>query len=71
MKHWDAAAPGPVPSPCDSVCTMDERTGWCRGCFRTLDEIAAWAQLDDDAKRAVWRQLAARAQALPPAAQRD
>jgi predicted Fe-S protein YdhL (DUF1289 family) len=50
---------------------MDERTGWCRGCFRTLDEIAAWAQLDDDAKRAVWRQLAARAQALPPAAQRD
>ena len=35
-------AGGPVPSPCISVCVMDERTGLCTGCQRTLDEIAGW-----------------------------
>ena len=46
-----------VPSPCISVCRMDEATGWCLGCARTIDEIAAWGLLDDDEKRAVWAQL--------------
>ena len=30
-----------MPSPCINVCRMDERTGWCEGCQRTLTEIAA------------------------------
>ena len=47
----------PVPSPCTSVCRMDERTGWCEGCGRTLDEIAAWSTMSDDEKRAVWTAL--------------
>ena len=46
-----------VASPCTSVCRMDARTGWCEGCLRTLDEIAAWAKLGDADKRAVWQQL--------------
>ncbi len=46
-----------VASPCTSVCRMDARTGWCEGCLRTLDEIAAWAELDDADKRVVWRRL--------------
>ncbi|MCU0813632.1 MAG: DUF1289 domain-containing protein [Burkholderiaceae bacterium] len=46
-----------VPSPCISVCRMDEATGWCLGCARTIDEIVAWGVLDDDEKRAVWAQL--------------
>jgi hypothetical protein len=50
----------PVPSPCISVCRMDARTGWCEGCLRTLDEIAAWSQLDDGAKREVWVDLGRR-----------
>jgi uncharacterized protein len=50
----------PVPSPCNSVCLMNEATGFCRGCFRTLDEIAEWGLLDDDAKRGVWTALARR-----------
>ena len=29
-----------LPSPCQSVCVMDEASGWCRGCLRTLPEIA-------------------------------
>lgn len=47
----------PVASPCINVCKMDETTGWCTGCLRTLDEIAWWSQLDDDDKRAVWQLL--------------
>ncbi len=31
-----------VKSPCISVCTMDDATGFCQGCYRTLDEIEKW-----------------------------
>jgi uncharacterized protein len=34
-------ASGP-PSPCISVCQMDDATGWCLGCKRTIDEIREW-----------------------------
>ncbi len=50
----------PVPSPCISVCRMDPETGWCEGCLRTIDEIAAWSQMSDDDKRSVWSELARR-----------
>lgn len=42
-----------VPSPCINVCTMDPASGWCQGCLRTLDEIAGWGRLPEDAKRSV------------------
>lgn len=48
---------GPVPSPCISVCRMDEATGWCEGCLRTLDEVAAWGRGSEDWKRSVWAAL--------------
>jgi predicted Fe-S protein YdhL (DUF1289 family) len=32
---------------------MDAASGLCTGCLRTLDEIAAWSVMDDDARRAV------------------
>lgn len=54
------AAPSGVPSPCINVCRIDEGTGWCVGCGRTIDEIAAWGTMSDDDKRAVWQQLALR-----------
>jgi predicted Fe-S protein YdhL (DUF1289 family) len=64
-------AAGPVPSPCISVCVIDERTGLCTGCQRTLDEIAAWSVLDDAERRAVWtriglRRAASNAALAPP-----
>jgi predicted Fe-S protein YdhL (DUF1289 family) len=55
-----ASAVVPVPSPCINVCRMDDVTGWCEGCLRTIDEISAWPQYDDAAKRAVWEALDAR-----------
>jgi hypothetical protein len=61
------AAPPPVASPCIGVCRMDEASGLCAGCLRTLDEIALWSVLDDDDKRAVCSALAQRRHRLPPA----
>ena len=55
-----AAADEPVASPCISVCRMDSSTGLCVGCLRTLDEIAVWGALDDDARRDVLQAIAAR-----------
>jgi predicted Fe-S protein YdhL (DUF1289 family) len=49
-----------VPSPCVSICELDERQGQCKGCYRSLQEIAVWAQLHDDDKIAVWRRIEAR-----------
>ena len=53
-------ADSPVASPCISVCRLDADTGLCVGCLRTIDEIAAWGALDDDARRAIWTQIARR-----------
>lgn len=43
------------PSPCVSFCRMDDETGLCLGCLRTLDEICRWSAMNDRDKRAVWR----------------
>lgn len=42
-----------VASPCVNVCVMDDATGLCRGCRRTLDEIARWSVMSEPEKRAV------------------
>jgi len=49
-----------VPSPCISVCVIDEPTGLCAGCYRTLDEIAGWIDLSAAERRAVVAKLASR-----------
>ena len=50
-----------VPSPCVSVCTMSADRSHCLGCFRTLDDIRAWAGADSARRRAIWAALLARA----------
>jgi predicted Fe-S protein YdhL (DUF1289 family) len=49
-----------VPSPCMSVCKMDEASGWCQGCLRTIDEIRAWGNADETFKRRIWTLIEAR-----------
>jgi len=49
-----------VVSPCINICRMDPATGLCEGCLRTIDEIAGWAGMSDDAKRVVLEELAVR-----------
>ena len=55
------AASHQVESPCVSICTINDASGLCDGCFRTLDEIAVWSQLDNAAKREVWHRIEQRA----------
>jgi uncharacterized protein len=49
-----------LPSPCMSVCRMDETGGLCEGCLRTLDEIACWSAMTDAGKREVWASIGRR-----------
>ena len=62
-----AAAAGRVPSPCTDVCRIDPASGWCEGCLRTIDEIAAWGSIDDATRREIWKRLPGRRQALADA----
>jgi predicted Fe-S protein YdhL (DUF1289 family) len=55
-----------VASPCINVCRMNERSGLCEGCWRTIDEIALWSQLDDEVKREVLQCVAERREAAMP-----
>ena len=32
---------------------MDEATGFCQGCYRTIDEIKQWWDLDNTQKQVV------------------
>ncbi len=61
-----ADSPDAATSPCISVCVMDDASGLCIGCCRTLDEIAAWSVLDTAAKRDVLAALPGRRAVLPP-----
>ena len=46
-----------VPSPCISVCKMDEKRVFCMACYRHLDEIAIWSRADEQMKRVIWRKI--------------
>ncbi len=47
-------------SPCTAVCVLDPASGFCRGCYRTIDEIAGWASLGAVEKRKILARLPAR-----------
>lgn len=53
-----------VMSPCINVCKMEQ--GLCAGCFRTIDEIARWANAGDDDKRLILAAVAQRRIHLEP-----
>ena len=45
-----ALAEGP-PSPCIAVCQIEEATGLCLGCRRTIDEIRDWIIMSPEERR--------------------
>ena len=47
-------------TPCIDVCEMDDGTGLCRGCGRTIDEIARWGGMSREERRAIMAALPAR-----------
>ena len=49
-----------IASPCVSVCVIDQASGLCAGCYRTLAEIASWIDLSATERRAVVAELPSR-----------
>lgn len=49
-----------VESPCVRLCKVGAGRRACEGCFRTLDEIAAWGRANDAERRAILAAVAAR-----------
>jgi predicted Fe-S protein YdhL (DUF1289 family) len=49
-----------VTSPCVKICAMDPASGLCRGCGRTLDEIARWGGMSEAERREIMDGLASR-----------
>lgn len=47
----------PIKTPCNQICAVDGRTGWCVGCGRTLAEIGQWSQFADAERETVLSQL--------------
>ncbi|MEK9895843.1 MAG: DUF1289 domain-containing protein [Burkholderiaceae bacterium] len=58
LRRMWGGPPAPVPSPCVSVCVMEPERDSCRGCGRTLGEIANWSAMDDEQRLQVWLRLA-------------
>jgi len=55
-----ALRPKDVPSPCVAVCMLSPETGYCRGCYRTIEEIAGWLNMDRERRLACLADLAQR-----------
>ncbi len=51
-----------VETPCVEICHVDRVSGFCEGCGRTLDEIAAWPTLTAAARRRIMGELPNRRQ---------
>ena len=52
-----------IESPCIGVCMINAEEERCFGCFRTLDEIAAWSTMTPAKREAVMSELEARREA--------
>lgn len=57
-----------IESPCILVCSIDMKTGYCFGCGRTREEIAAWTSMTGAERQAVMDTLPARMETVerPP-----
>lgn len=40
-----------IKSPCIGICAIDDLSGLCAGCYRTLDEIQGWWDMSPDAQK--------------------
>ncbi len=53
-----------IETPCDKICILDDASGLCRGCGRSVDEIARWTAYSDAESARVMAQLPRRLAAL-------
>jgi hypothetical protein len=46
-----------VPSPCITVCQIDDTTGLCLGCARNVNEIREWPILTAEEKTQILKYI--------------
>ena len=56
----------PIATPCIKVCVVDDESGLCLGCLRTLAEIAAWSGYSDAERAAIMDELPDRRTLIRP-----
>ncbi|WP_081104197.1 DUF1289 domain-containing protein [Leptospira weilii] len=49
-----------IRSPCNKICIMDFESGYCQGCFRTIDEIGNWSRYSDSERENLFLKLKVR-----------
>lgn len=52
-------------SPCVQICAIHPETRRCVGCHRTMEEIAGWARMTPEMRRAIMDELPTRAAEAP------
>jgi len=55
-----------IESPCVDVCQLRKGDDVCRGCYRTLDEIADWGQMTPSQRRHIMSELRMRKNTAEP-----
>ncbi len=46
-----------VPSPCISVCRMNQQSWLCEGCYRSIEEIRQWGAASDADKKVILERI--------------
>jgi predicted Fe-S protein YdhL (DUF1289 family) len=61
----------PIETPCLKICVLEPGSKLCRGCGRTIDEIAGWGAMSGSERRRIMALLPDRIAAMTaPAATR-
>lgn len=50
-----------IESPCIKICSVHPVERICVGCYRSVDEIAAWSRMAPESRRQIMAELPARA----------
>lgn len=61
MSGSEATHPAGMETPCVNICSIDETSGLCVGCYRTIGEIAAWGRMTNVERRRIMAELPSRA----------
>jgi predicted Fe-S protein YdhL (DUF1289 family) len=56
--------PTTIETPCIKLCTLDPRSGLCRGCGRNVDEIAGWSRFSSAERAKIMSLLPRRLESL-------
>lgn len=53
-----------ITSPCNHVCTLEFKTGFCYGCGRNMKEITQWAKFSNEERTEILNHLPERMKLL-------